>query len=128
MGVSVPEEPDVIEPTSGPWRPLRSGAEANDALDLAGVIARTHHEKFDGSGYPRGLSGTEIPLEGRIAAVADVFDALTSDRDYRPAWSVESAVGWMRHERGKHFDPSVLDIFVSSIDEVRAVRSLFAVG
>lgn len=93
-------------------------------LDLAAVIARTHHEKFDGSGYPRGLSGESIPLEGRIAAVADVFDALTSDRIYRPAWSVEAAFAWMSGERGRHFDPEVLDAFASSIDEVRAVHSL----
>jgi putative two-component system response regulator len=93
-------------------------------LDLAAVIARTHHEKFDGSGYPRGLSGTDIPLEGRIAAVADVFDALTSDRVYRTAWTLEATVQWMIGERGKHFDPSVLDVFLSSLDEVRAVRTL----
>ncbi|MDP8908081.1 MAG: HD domain-containing protein, partial [Chloroflexota bacterium] len=93
-------------------------------LDLAAVIARTHHEKFDGSGYPAGLAGTDIPLEGRIAAVADVFDALTSDRVYRRGWSVESTIAWMTGERGKHFDPSVLDVFVSSLDEVRAVHSL----
>jgi putative two-component system response regulator len=97
-------------------------------LDLAAVIARTHHEKFDGSGYPRGLSGTHIPLEGRIAAVADVFDALTSDRVYRDAWTLESTVEWMIGERGKHFDPSVLDVFLSSLDEVRAVESLLTSG
>jgi putative two-component system response regulator len=95
-------------------------------LDLAAVIARTHHEKFDGRGYPRGLSGTDIPLEGRIAAVADVFDALTSDRVYRPAWTISSTVEWMISQRGEHFDPSVLDVFLSSLDEVRTVRALLA--
>ncbi|MGI8730799.1 MAG: HD domain-containing phosphohydrolase [Solirubrobacteraceae bacterium] len=93
-------------------------------LDMAAVIARTHHEKFDGSGYPRGLAGTDIPLEGRIAAVADVFDALTSDRVYRPAWTLQATIAWMRSERDKHFDPDVLEAFISSIDEVQAVRSL----
>jgi putative two-component system response regulator len=92
-------------------------------LDLAAVIARTHHEKFDGSGYPRGLSGENIPLEGRIAAVADVFDAMTCDRVYRPAWSVAKTTAWMQGERGKHFDPSVLDAFLSSTDEILAIRS-----
>jgi putative two-component system response regulator len=92
-------------------------------FDLASVIARTHHEKYDGSGYPRGLAGANIPLEGRIAAVADVFDALTCDRVHRPAWSVESTVAYMRRERGKHFDPSVLDAFLSSMDEILAIRS-----
>ena len=95
-------------------------------LELAALIAKTHHEKFDGTGYPCGLSGTAIPLEGRIVAVADVFDALTSDRVYRPAWSLETTVAWMTRERGKHFDPEVLDAFFSSMDEIRSVRSLIS--
>jgi putative two-component system response regulator len=92
-------------------------------LDLAALIACTHHERFDGTGYPRRLAGADIPLEGRIAAVADVFDALTSDRVYRTAWSVEATIDWMRSERGKHFDPSVLDAFLASMDEILAIRS-----
>jgi putative two-component system response regulator len=95
-------------------------------LDLAARIAKSHHEKFDGSGYPSALSGTEIPLEGRIAAVADVFDALTSDRGYRLAWSLETTVAWMERESGKHFDPDVLDAFLGSMDEIRSVRSLLS--
>jgi putative two-component system response regulator len=95
----------------------------SSVLDLAASIARTHHEKFDGSGYPRGLSGANIPLEGRIVAVADVFDALTFDRVYRPAWSVETAIAWMMRERGRHFDPSVLDTFLSVMDAVVAIRA-----
>jgi putative two-component system response regulator len=95
-------------------------------LDLAALIARTHHEKFDGSGYPAGLSGTDIPLEGRIAAVADVYDALTSDRVYRAAWSVDKTIAWMIDERGRHFDPAVLDAFLASMDEVRSVESLLS--
>ena len=93
-------------------------------LDLAALIAHTHHEKFDGSGYPCGLAGTEVPLEGRIAAVADVFDALTSDRAYRDAWSLERTLEWMERERGRHFDPEVLDAFLASMDEIQSVRSL----
>ena len=95
-------------------------------LDLAAVIAKTHHEKFDGSGYPSGLAGTDIPLEGRIAAVADVFDALTSDRGYRLAWSLETTVAWMERESGQHFDPDVLAVFLGSMDEIRSVRSLLS--
>ncbi|MEA2221282.1 MAG: cyclic di-GMP phosphodiesterase [Solirubrobacteraceae bacterium] len=95
-------------------------------LDLAAVIAHTHHEKFDGSGYPCGLTGKGIPLEGRIAAVADVFDALTSDRVYRPGWSVDTTIAWMQGERGRHFDPDVLDAFLSSMEEVRSVQSLLS--
>jgi putative two-component system response regulator len=95
-------------------------------LELAAVIAKTHHEKFDGSGYPSGLSGTQIPLEGRIVAVADVFDALSSDRAYRRAWSLETTVEWMESESAKHFDPDVLGTFLASMDEIRSVRSLLS--
>lgn len=95
----------------------------SSVLDLAAVIARTHHEKFDGSGYPRGLAGDEIPLEGRIAAVADVFDALTCDRAYRQAWTVDATIAWMTRERGQHFDPGVLDALLGSMDEILAIRS-----
>lgn len=95
----------------------------SSVLDLAATIARTHHERFDGAGYPHGLSGTDIPLEGRIAAAADVFDALTYDRDYRPAWSVNTTISWMQSERAKHFDPRVLDAFIGSTDEILAIRA-----
>ncbi|HEV7883070.1 MAG TPA: HD domain-containing phosphohydrolase [Solirubrobacteraceae bacterium] len=100
----------------------------SSVLDLAAMIARTHHEKFDGSGYPRGLAGAEIPIEGRIAAVADVFDALTCDRAYRQAWSLESTVAWMTRERGKHFDPTVLDALLTSMDEIQTIRSELTTG
>ena len=86
-------------------------------LELAATIAWTHHERFDGTGYPRRLAGSEIPLEGRIAAVADVFDALTSDRSYRLGLSVDEAVAIMRAQRGLHFDPPVLDAFLDHLDE-----------
>ena len=84
-------------------------------LDMAAKIALTHHEKMDGSGYPAGLAGEEIPLEGRIVAVVDVFDALISDRVYRPAFSVEEAVEILRAGRGTHFDPACLDALLSDI-------------
>jgi len=98
----------------------------SSVLELAAVVAHTHHEKFDGTGYPRGLSGAEIPLEGRIAAVADVFDALTCDRVYRAAWTPEAAIEWMGGERGTHFDPAVLHAFLGSLDEVHAIRAELA--
>jgi methanogenic corrinoid protein MtbC1 len=85
---------------------------SSSILDMAATIALSHQEKWDGSGYPRGLVGEEIPIEGRIVAVADVFDALTSDRVYRKAFTVEEAVKMMREERGHHFDPMVLDAFM----------------
>ena len=89
---------------------------SSSILDLAATIALSHQEKWDGSGYPRGLQGEEIPIEGRIVAVADVFDALTSDRVYRKAFSVEEALQMMRKERGRHFDPVLFDAFMEVLD------------
>ncbi|MDP2751227.1 MAG: response regulator [Rhodocyclaceae bacterium] len=82
-------------------------------LQLAAQIALTHHEKFDGSGYPNGIAGENIPLFGRICAVADVFDALTSERPYKKAWPVEKAKALLIEERGRHFDPVCIDAFVA---------------
>lgn len=88
----------------------------------AASIAWTHHEKVNGKGYPRGLSGDEIPLEGRIAAVADVFDALTTDRVYRKGFTVEETVRIMREGRRAHFDDEILDLFIGHIDEVLEIK------
>jgi putative two-component system response regulator len=88
----------------------------SDLLELAASIALTHHERWDGSGYPAGLEGTDIPIEGRIAAIADVYDALTSDRCYRSAYSAHDALDMMREGRGTHFDPDLLDKFMEAID------------
>ena len=93
----------------------------SELLELAATIALNHHERWDGAGYPRGLKGEAIPIEGRIAAIADVFDALTSDRPYRPAMSLGEALGILRGGRGTHFDPAVLDAFLASVDEITAV-------
>ena len=98
-----------------------SPARAAELLDLAATIAWTHHERFDGGGYPRGLEGEAIPLSGRIAAVADVFDALTHDRVYGYAYSYDRAVRMMRAERGSHFDPRVLDAFLTGEVEIKAI-------
>jgi putative two-component system response regulator len=92
-------------------------------LELAAQIALTHHEKFDGTGYPRRLAGSDIPLEGRVAAIADVFDALTSERSYRPALPLEQTLEIMRAERGQHFDPGLLDLFLDSMDNVLEIRA-----
>jgi len=94
-------------------------------LDLGATIALTHHEKWDGTGYPRGLVGSAIPLEGQVAAVADVFDALTSDRPYRQAYSIEHAVETLRSERGKHFDPRLVDLFLENVEEVTELRDRY---
>jgi excisionase family DNA binding protein len=99
-----------------------SGAEL---LDTAAEIALTHHERFDGAGYPRGLAGEEILLPGRIIAVADAFDALTTDRVYRAAVSVEEAVKTLRAEREHHFEPRIVDAFLDGLDEAVEIRARF---
>jgi putative two-component system response regulator len=96
---------------------------ASERLQMAASIALGHHEWWDGGGYPHGLRGEEIPVEARIAAVADVFDALTSHRVYHPAVSVEAAIAMMVELRGRQFDPRLLDAFIGSIHEVTAIRA-----
>ena len=89
------------------------------SIKLAQTIALTHHEKWDGSGYPKGLKGSKIPLVGRIAAIADVFDALTSKRPYRiKPFSLEEAFDYIEKERGRYFDPKVVDAFLAAKDEI----------
>jgi len=94
-------------------------------LQAATTIAVSHHEKYDGSGYPYGLAGDAIPLYGRIVAVADVFDALTSERPYKKAWSLERAADFLREGRGRHFDPDCLDAFLARWPEAMSVHSRF---
>lgn len=96
---------------------------SSDLLRLAAEIAISHHERFDGSGYPRGLRGTDIPLSGRIVAVADVFDALTSNRPYKREWQLESAVATMTQDSGTHFDPDCVSAFIKGLDAIIAVRT-----
>lgn len=93
---------------------------------LARSIAITHHEKWDGSGYPNGLKGYDIPLEGRIAAIADVFDALTSERPYKKAWTVEEAVELLKEQSGKHFDPELVEIFIQELPKIIDIKMKFA--
>ncbi len=120
-GIFTPEEFDAItKHTEMGYRILEGSDSA--LLRLAATIALTHHEKFDGSGYPRQLAGEAIPLEGRIVAVADAFDALTTKRIYKPAFSADEAVDTMRKQRGTHFDPALLDTFLAHIDEVLAIK------
>jgi len=91
-------------------------------LQMGAVIARGHHEKFDGSGYPDGLADIAIPLPARIVAVADVFDALTSERPYKHAWSVQDALQYLQTEQGRHFDPVCVQAFLAQFDKVLQVR------
>jgi two-component system response regulator RpfG len=90
-------------------------------LQLGATIALSHHEKFDGTGYPRGQQGDDIPIEARIVAVADVFDALVSERPYKPSWSVRESIDYLRDLSGTHFDPRCVDTFIQRIDDIRYV-------
>ena len=100
---------------------ILQGSEAG-FIRLAEVIALTHHEKWDGSGYPRGLRASEIPLAGRIVAIADVFDALTSVRPYKEPFSAAKSLDIIREGRGNHFDPDVVDAFFAIQDEIVLIR------
>ncbi|OIN97647.1 diguanylate cyclase [Candidatus Desantisbacteria bacterium CG_4_10_14_0_8_um_filter_48_22] len=100
---------------------LKDSKEA--VIVMSRIAALTHHEKWDGTGYPLGLKGTDIPIEGRIVAIADVFDALSSKRCYKDAFPEEKVLAIMKDSRGKHFDPDLLDAFLCAMDEVRAIKA-----
>lgn len=95
-------------------------------LQMGGVIALCHHEKFDGTGYPYGKKSNEIPLEARIVTVADVFDALVSERPYKNAWSTDAALDYMESHSGKHFDPDCLDAFKEQFDTVSKIQGMLS--
>jgi len=94
-------------------------------LKAASIVAYEHHEKWNGTGYPQGLSGEDIHLYGRITAIADVFDALGSDRVYKKAWSDEKILNLFKEEKGKHFDPKLVDIFFNKLEEIFKIRDTF---
>jgi len=102
------------------------GAGMSDYMNTGTIIALTHHERWDGTGYPNGLAGEDIPLIGRISAVADVFDALTSKRPYKDALPVEEAVAIMKAGRGSHFDPKILDIFFEHFSEIIDIKDRYS--
>ncbi len=93
-------------------------------LQAAAIIAHSHHEKFDGTGYPSGLHGKEIPVEARIVALADVFDALTSERPYKPAWEWDAAVDYIVEQKARHFDPELVEVFLRRLNEARDIQRL----
>ena len=101
------------------------GRHDHPLLHTARIVALTHHEKWDGTGYPRGLAGDKIPLTGRIVAIADVFDALTSERPYKEAWPVARAVDYLRSNAGSHFDPTLVELFIGRLDDVMKVRAMY---
>ena len=102
------------------------GEQSSQLHDVAREIALTHHEKWNGTGYPRGLSGEAIPLVGRITAIADVFDALTSERPYKKAWPVAEALALIQRESGQHFDPQLVALFVEIFPQVLQCRQTYA--
>ena len=104
---------------------ILSGSES-EFLQMAEIIAGSHHERWDGSGYPRGLKGEEIPLVSRIVTVCDVFDALISDRPYKKAWTVENTVKEMSNQSGKLFDPHVLQVFTTLLPEMITITEQFS--
>jgi putative two-component system response regulator len=104
---------------------ILSGSEW-DLLGAAERIALTHHEKWDGSGYPKGLRGEDIPLEGRIVALCDVFDALTSERSYKDVWSVEDAMVFIEENSGTHFDPELVVLFKKILPEMIEIKEKYA--
>jgi CHASE2 domain-containing sensor protein len=112
-----PEDRDLMRRHTTVGSELLSGS-SSDVMRMAEEIARTHHERWDGQGYPAGLAGEAIPLVGRICAVCDVFDALLSDRPYKDPWPVPEALEQLRRERGKHFDPAVVDAFLGIVEDL----------
>jgi hemerythrin-like metal-binding protein len=122
-GKLTPEEFEVMKTHTDIGVTILTG---NDSLIAAARdIAGSHHERWDGAGYPKGLAGEAIPLLGRICAVADVFDALTSSRPYKKAWSVEKATEWIVSESGKYFDPAVVSAFETAMPEILRIRELY---
>ena len=102
------------------------GDHGSELMQMASSIAMTHHEKWDGSGYPNGLKGENIPFAGRVCAICDVFDALTSSRPYKKAWTVEKAIALINEEAGRHFDPELVVLFNEILPEVLEIREKYA--
>ncbi|WP_440875909.1 HD domain-containing phosphohydrolase [Thalassotalea sp. PLHSN55] len=119
-----PDEWDIMKTHVNIGGEILKGSES-PLLQWAWTIAMTHHEKWDGTGYPNNLSADKIPLIGRIVAVADVFDALTSSRPYKKAWAVDDAANLIKEESGKQFDPDVVNAFFASFDEILKCRELY---
>ena len=123
-GKLTPEEFGIMKGHARLGFELLNGSESI-VLQAAASIAIAHHEKFDGSGYPYGVAGDAIPLFGRIVAVADVFDALTSERPYKKAWDFNRAVEFLREGAGSHFDRACVEAFLVGMDDVLAIHARF---
>ncbi|AIE84506.1 putative two component response regulator [Fimbriimonas ginsengisoli Gsoil 348] len=120
-GIFTPEERRLMERHVLLGAALLEGSD-DDLLSVARTIALTHHENWDGSGYPHGLARTEIPVEGRIVAVCDVLDALLSERSYKDAWNASAAVQFIIEQSGRKFDPAVVDTMLHTLPDIVAIR------
>ncbi|MYN43321.1 response regulator [Duganella sp. FT109W] len=121
QGALDPDERAVIQRHPQIGADILAGSES-PLLQAGAVIAISHHERYDGGGYPHGLAGVAIPLFGRIVAVADVFDALTTARPYKPAWPLARALDYLRAEKGRHFDPLCVDALLAELPELLAIQ------
>lgn len=104
---------------------ILSGSDS-ELMNMAAEVAQNHHEKWDGSGYPCALAGEKIPLTGRVVAIADVFDALTTERPYKKAWPIDKAVDFLQEQKGKHFEPTLVDLFIEILPDILAIREQYA--
>ena len=123
-GALTDEERLIMQKHAEIGHQILSGS-SSPLLQYAASIALTHHEKFDGTGYPHGLKGEDIPIEGRIAAIADVFDALSSNRVYKKAFPIGKALDIMREDSGAHFDPELLQVFFGSMNVVLDIQASY---
>ena len=119
-----PDEWEIMKTHTTIGGTLLSGDDS-DLLRMAREIALSHHEKWDGSGYPNALAGSAIPQAGRITALADVFDALTSERPYKKAWTIQAAVDLITDSSGKHFDPELVEVFLRELPGILNIRNRF---
>lgn len=102
------------------------GEHESELLQAAAKIALTHHEKWDGTGYPNQLKADEIPLIGRIVAIVDVFDALTTERPYKKAWPIEDALSYLQEQSGQHFDPTLISLFMEILPAILEIKKTWA--
>lgn len=123
-GRLTPEEFTIMKRHSRLGYEILAGS-SSEMLNAGAVIALAHHEKFDGSGYPQGLVGEDIPLFARIVAVSDVFDALTSERPYKAAWETDRALEFLREGSGQHFDPACVDAFMAGLSEIMTIKNQY---
>ncbi len=120
-----PEEFEIMKQHPSIGAKTLAGGDS-ELLRVAHIVALSHHERWDGQGYPNGLFGTQIPIEARIVGLVDVFDAMLSSRPYKKPFSVQKAVSIIIEEKGKHFDPELVEIFVSCLDEILIIKDMFS--